>query len=90
MIPTSVVFIIRIPSVKTEMACVNFATYKKKKKNPFGTKMDNTVYFNNAWTCIQIIIVIRFICLFIHKKLRHLQTEASKKNVTFLILKDVK
>lgn len=32
MIPTSVVFIIRIPSVKTEMACVNFATYKKKKK----------------------------------------------------------
>lgn len=52
--------------------------------------MDNTVYFNNAWTCIQIIIVIRFIWLFIHKKLRHLQTEASEKNVTFLILKDVK
>lgn len=29
MIPTSVVFIIRIPSVKTEMACVSFATFKR-------------------------------------------------------------
>lgn len=35
-------------------------------------------------------IVIRIIYLFIHKKFRHLQPEPSKKNVTFLILKNVK
>lgn len=31
--PTNVVFIIKIPSVKTEMACVSLATYTGQKNN---------------------------------------------------------
>ena len=30
--PTNVVFIKKIPSVKTEIACVNFATFNEEKQ----------------------------------------------------------